>query len=235
MRRECALGCTLIVLLGRCAAAQTAPSMPNPRVTISAIVGNTRSGTAVDLERAMRSAGYTEDFGGCDLFGCVETSPSPHSYSHANPSLFAIRYALTEHYGVELLLGGGAQGETSGRAPNDEFLDLAYSGTVIAPTLSVGVWSLRALVGPALLRANWDYRSSSSSINTLQSVRTTSLGLLAGASGRLPIFKQLYLEGTAQQRLFSAPTVRPSQAGRPAGPARVAHTYWGLGVGMGFR
>ena len=238
MRKQSALAWMLVAALGTHATAQSATQTPKPKFTISAMLGNTKSATASDLEDAMRSAGYTQDFGGCFpsfgfSIGCVPPTPSPESYSHANPSLLAMRYALTDHFGVELLFGGAAQGTTSGRSMG-EILNVFYSGTVVAPTLSAGTYRLRAIAGPALLRANWDYHSADAPSNgAVQRVRTTALGFVAGASARFPIVKRLYAEGTAQQRVFRAPTVRPSQAGRPAGRARVAHSYLGLGVGVG--
>src|SRR5687767_12978207 len=96
MRKQFALTWTLMAALGTHATAQSETSIRKPKFTISAIVGNTKSATARDLEDAMRSAGYTEDFGGCDPFlGCIPPTPSPDSYSHANPSLLAMQYALT--------------------------------------------------------------------------------------------------------------------------------------------
>jgi hypothetical protein len=226
--------CLLVAVAAGEALAQSSAGTPGtgPRFAIAVYVGNATSGTARDLESAMRSAGYTQNFGGCGFLICVPTRPSPESYSHANPYLFSLRYAIGRYYGVEALFGGAAQGTTSGRS-SSEILNVFYGGTVFAPMLSAGVPRFRVGVGPALLRANWDYHSADPpSDGATQRVRTTSLGWIAGATARLPFGKTFFVEGTAQHRGFSSPTVRPSRPGRPSGPASVSHSYVALGVGV---
>jgi hypothetical protein len=224
---------SLVAVLSADVAAQDAAKTRTRKLSVTVYVGNVASSTASDLERAMRSSGYTQAFGGCSPFiGCVPNRPSPESYSHANPSLLAVRYAVTEHYGFETLVGGGAQGTTSGRS-SSEILDVAYSGTVLASMLSAGTSAIRVGVGPALLRANWDYRSPDSPSNgAVERVRTTSAGWVGSATARWSIKPRFYAEGTAQYRGFASPAVRPRQSGRPSGRASVSHSYMGLGVGL---
>lgn len=223
--------CSLITMLGDDVTAQDTAKTGRRRLTLTAYVGNVEGFTASDLESAMKSSGYTEPFGGCDpFFGCVPTRPSPESYSHANPSLLAVRYAFSDHYALEALFGGGAQGTTSGRS-SSELLDIAYGGTVFAPVLSAGTSALRVGLGPALLRANWDYRSQDDPSRN-QRVRTTSVGWVGTATARWTFKPRFYAEGTAQYRGFSSPTVRSRQSGRPSGRANVSHAYLGLGVGL---
>lgn len=228
-RASCGAVVTWMVLAIAPGSVSAQRTLTTPKLTVAVYVGSTASATARDLETAMRSAGYTQEFGGCDpFFGCVPTRPSPESYSHANPSLFAIRYAVTERYGFELLIGGSATGTTSGRSTT-ETIDLGYGGKVLAPMLSAGSSGARVSGGPALLLANWSYSSPD---GNSERVKTISLGWVGGATVRLPIVSRLYLEGTAQYRGFTSPTVRPSQPGRPAGRARVSHSYLGLGIGV---
>lgn len=218
-----------ISAFGDDATVQAAQPRTTPRLTVAAYLGSTASNTARDLETAMKSAGYTQDFGGCDpLFGCVPTRTSPESYSHANPSLFAVRYAVTEHYGFELLFGGSATGMTSGRSTT-EIVDLGYGGKVLALMVSAGSSAATVSAGPALLMAHWNYLSPD---GNPERVRTTSVGWVVGAAARKSIVSRFYVEGTAQYRGFTSPTVRPSQPGRPSGSARVSHSYLGLGLGV---
>ena len=121
-----------------------------------------------------------------------------------------------------------AAGTTSGQSTT-ETIDLGYGGKVLAPMVSAGSSVARVSAGPALLLANWSYFSPD---GNSERVQTTSVGWVGAATVRMPIVARFYVEGTAQYRGFTSPTVRPSQPGRPCGSARVSHSYLGLGIGL---
>ena len=231
MRRRSRIVLAITLIAASTAHGQADTSRASRRLSITALVGSASSSTMPAVEQAMSSAGYREDFGGCDFFLCVPTRPGPESYTHANPSLFVFRYELAAGRAVELLWGGAASGTTSGRS-SSEILDIAHGGTLLAPMVSLGS-GLRVAGGPALLFSHWDYRSPDSPSNGApERVRTTSFGFVGGASLRWPARSRFFAEAAAQYRAFNPVMVRSSQSARPAGRFSVSHSYVGAGVGL---
>ncbi|MFN2565112.1 MAG: hypothetical protein ABR499_08910 [Gemmatimonadaceae bacterium] len=202
---------------------------------VALYLGSSVGGPASDLESAMTAGGYTEPFGGCDpFFGCVPQSPSPSSYSHANPWLLSIRYRARGPFGVELLLGQASAGTTSGRR-SGETLDIEYGGSVAAPLASVGTPYLRVGVGPALLRSRWDYRDSND--GSKDRVTTRAFGWIGNAAFAVPLWSSFEVSVIGQYRGFGATRVGPSPSGAPtlaAATVRSAHFYAAGGLGMTF-
>ena len=199
--------------------------------SVAVYLGSSSSGAAGGLEAAMIANGYTEPFGGCSPFlGCVPESPSPSSYSHANPWLITARYDAREHMGVEMVLGQSAAGTTSGNRQG-QALNVEYGGVVAAPLASLGTRRIRAGIGPAMLRSHWTYRNTSDGSSS--QVATTSLGWLGSVTASLPVGSRLELRLTGQHRGFGSTTVRPA-APFPRATVRPTHTYVAGGVGLRF-
>lgn len=191
------------------------------RWTVALYLGSTSGGPSADLEAAMVSGGYTDPFGGCDIFGCFPESPSPSAYSHANPLLLSLRYRVRGLYGVELLVGQSAAGTVSGRRQS-EFLDIEYGGALVAPVASIGTRRLQLGLGPALLWGHWNYRTMNGSTSRESS---TSLGWIGEATVAWPLGPMFQIQGTGQYRGFGDARVRGASASG-------AHWYVAAGVGM---
>jgi hypothetical protein len=191
------------------------------RWTVAVYLGSSSGGPSSDLEATMVSGGYTDPFGGCDIFGCIPESPSPSSYSHANPLLLSLRYRVDGPYGAELLIGQSAAGTVSGRRQS-EFLDIEYGGTLVAPVASIGARRVQVGLGPAFLRAHYHYRTMNGSTTGESS---TSLGWLGTATVAWPIGPVFQLQGTGQYRAFGDARVRGAQVSG-------AHWYFAGGLGV---
>ena len=189
--------------------------------TIAVYLGSSSGGPSRDLEAAMVSGGYTDPFGGCDIFICVPESPSPSAYSHANPLLLSIRYRMRGPYGAELLVGQSASGTVSGRRES-EILNVEYGGTLIAPVASVGSRKFQLGIGPALLRGSWTYHNTSDGSRSRES--SSTLGWLGMSTLALPIGPVFQVQATAQYRGFGDARVRG---------ARINGAHWYVAAGVG--
>lgn len=205
------------------------------RWAMSLSLGSSAGGPTRGLEAAMVSGGYTEPFGGCSPFvGCIPETPSPTSYSHANPWLLGVRYRVRGNYAAELLIGQPSSGSTSGNRAG-EHLDIDYGGTLIAPVGSLGLEHVRIGLGPALLRGDWDYRNAMTGAS--ERVKTHTLGWVGSATLRLPVGPILDVQVTGQYRGFGTTEVRPhrgSSSGFPAARVNASHSYVAGGLGIAF-
>jgi hypothetical protein len=205
------------------------------RWAVAVYLGSASGGPAPDLEAAMTASGYTDPFGGCTpFFGCVPESPSPSSYSHANPWLLSIRYRARGAYGTELLLGQSSSGRTSGNRQSER-LSIEYGGTILAPLAAAGTRHLRLGMGPALLRGNWNYRDSGD--GSQEQLTTHTFGWIGNAALGVPLWSRFELGVTGQYRSFGRTTVGPSPSTSPslaAATVRTTHWYAAGGIGLTF-
>lgn len=204
------------------------------RWTVTAYLGGFTGGPAEDIETALRSAGYTDNFGGCGFLGCFPEIASPESYSHANPALLSIRRHLDRGFAMELLLGQAASGHASGRK-GDSIVAVDYGGSFGAFLWSVGSRSVRLAAGPALFRGNWTYGNTADGSEDRAS--GSSLGFVGSAGFGIPLGSRFSLDLSGQYRGFGKVSVRAPNLQVPVireFEASPSHWYFGAGVGLRF-
>ena len=180
----------------------------------------------------MRAGGYTTPFGGCDIFGCAPTSPSPASYTHANPILISLRGPLRiPRVGLEFFVDQGARWSTEGRR-TDRVIRMDYGGTFGAATVTLTSSRLRLGAGPMFLRGWWHYLDTRTGDSDQQ--RFTRIGRLGSAGASIPIGPRAVLEGIAQYRALPATRVRSSSIApnMTSFEARFSHIYLAAGIGL---
>ena len=224
----------LLALAERAVAQRPLDGEGQRRVTVAVYLGGSSGGPARDVEAAMVAGGYTVPFGGCDFLLCVPETPSPSSYSHANPLALSVSYRLHARYAVELLIGQGASGTVSGRREDEQLL-IEYGGTFVAPLVSLQLGRAHVGLGPALLRGAWTYSNSSDGREARE--RTNALGWIGSAAVEIPIRSRLALRATGQYRGFGTTTVRGRRCGGvgtalPSARVRGTHSYFAGGVAV---
>lgn len=232
MRQTTIAGC-LLALFNTTAGAQP-PAPATSRWSVAVHVGSFRGGPGDDLVAGLRSAGYTDNFGGCDMFGCWPQSPSPEQYSHANPAMLGVRRQLGKDFAIEVLFGQGASGQASGRR-GSTILNLDYGASVYGLLGAIEQPGWRLLAGPALVRGGWTWRNTSDGSSDHSS--TTAAGVIAGAGIKIPIGSWFLIEGSGQYRVFGKSRVREPRLTVPAVAsfdAGMSHSYLGIGAGLRF-
>lgn len=180
----------------------------------------------------MRAGGYTTPFGGCSTSGCVPESPSPASYTHANPMLVSMRGPLrAPHLGLELFVDQGAKWSTEGRRV-DRVVHMDNGGTFGAATITLTSSRFRVGAGPMFLRGWWHYLDTSNGDHDEQTF--SRVGLLGAAGASLPIGPRIVLEGIAQYRALPAARVRSSSIApnMSSFDAKFSHSYLAAGIGL---
>ena len=204
----------------------------NARWVLSVFLGATSGGPSPDADAAMRAGGYTTSFGGCSIFGCVPESPSPASYTHANPILISVRGPLRPaRLGLEFFVDQGSKWSTEGRRA-DRVVRMDYGGTFGAATVTLNAPRVRVGVGPMFLRGWWHYLDTSNGDHDEQ--KFTRVGLLGSAGVSVPMGPRVILEGIAQYRAFPATRVRSSSIAPDMSSfdAKFSHAYLAAGVGL---
>ena len=203
----------------------------NARWVLSVFLGGTNGGPSPDADAAMRAGGYTTAFGGCSIFGCVPESPSPASYTHANPILISVRGPLRPaRLGAEFFVDQGSKWSTEGRRA-DRVVRMDYGGTFGAATVTLNAPRVRVGVGPMFLRGWWHYLDTSNGDHDEQ--KFTRVGLLGSAGVSLPVGPRVVLEGIVQYRAFPARIRSSSIASNMSSfDAKFSHAYLAAGVGL---